>query len=124
MEFDATNFDDEIEDFKKWIREYGPYTWVEVDDAQITKINPDLIWSLLTLNDTDYISNCFEEDDECYGFFVATKPYVADWGTIFVTTHVNVPCVAKIDCDPDCFACGGLGYIVTDIEELSKDSPS
>jgi hypothetical protein len=124
MEIDPTDFENEIADFGKWFQEYGPYTWVDVDDAEIAKINPSLIWSLLSLNDCDYISNCFEEDDECYGFYVSTKPYAADKGTIFVTTNVNVPCEANDDCDPDCQNCGGLGYTKIDIEELSIDSAS
>ena len=124
MAIDPTDFVNEIAEFKEWLREYGPYTWVDADDAEIAKINPSLIWSLLSLNDSDYISNCLEEDDECYGFYIATKPYVADEGTIFVTINVNVPCEANDDCDPDCQTCGGLGYTKIDIEELSRDSAS
>lgn len=124
MEFDATNFEDEIASFKQWLHEYGPYVWVEVEDNKIREIDTSLIWSSHTIHDYDYIANCFDEDEECNGFYVATKPYVAREGTEFVTTHVNVPCEANTDCDPDCLTCGGLGYIVIDIEELSKDSPS
>lgn len=124
MEIDPTDSENEITDLGKQLQEYGPYTWVDIDDAEIATINPSLIWSLVSLNDSDYISNCFEEDDEFYGYYVATKPYVADEGTIFVTTSVNVPCEANDDCDPDCQTCGGLGYTIIDIEELSKDSAS
>ena len=45
-------------------------------------------------------------------------------GTVFVTTNVNVPCEANLDCDPNCLSCGGLGYISIDIETLSKEFPS
>lgn len=124
MGIDPTNFQNEIAEFKKWLRDYGPYAYLELEDSEIAEINPYLIWSVLSLDDEDYIANCFEEDEECYGFYVASKPYVADEGTIFVTTKVNVPCEANDDCDPDCQNCGGLGYTKIDIEELSKNFTS
>jgi hypothetical protein len=98
--------------------------WLEFDDTMISETESSLIWSSLSLNDEDYISNCFDESKECNGFFVATKPYTADEGTIFVTTFVTVQCEGNLDCDPDCLSCEGLGYISIDIEELSKDLPS
>ena len=124
MGIDPTDFESEIAEFRKWFRDYGPYLYLEFEDSKIAEIDPSLIWSVLSLDDEDYISNCFAEDDECYGFYIATKPYKADEGTLFVTTHVNVPCEANTDCDPDCLTCGGLGNTTIDIEELSKDSPS
>jgi hypothetical protein len=123
MDDNATNFVNEITAFKDWLRDYGPYTWLEFDDTMISETESSLIWSSLSLNDEVYISNCFDESDECNGFFVATKPYIADEGTLFVTTHVNVQCAANVDCDPDCHSCGGLGYMSIDIEEMSKELP-
>ena len=55
---------------------------------------------------------------------MATQPYTADEGAVFVTIYVNVQCEVNLDCDPGCLTCGGLGYVSIDIEELSKDSSS
>jgi hypothetical protein len=123
MQIEGADFEDEIASFKQWLREYGPYVWVEVEDDKIREIDTSLIWSSHSIHDYDYIANCFDEDEECNGFYVATKPYAAREGTEFVTTHVNVPCEANTDCDPDCLSCGGLGYTTIDIEELSKELP-
>ena len=123
MDVNATDFVNEITAFKEWLREYGPYVYFDGEDSKIAEIDPSLIWSSLSLNDEDYISNCFDESDECNGFYVATKQYTADEGTLFVTTHVNVQCAANLDCDPDCLSCGGLGYMSIDIEEMSKELP-
>jgi hypothetical protein len=124
MEVNPSDFESEIAEFRKWLRENGPYVYFDFEDSKITELDPSLVWSSLSLDDEDYISNCFDESDECNGLFVATKPYTADEGTIFVTTYVTVQCEANLDCDPDCLNCGGLGYISIDIEELSKDLPS
>jgi hypothetical protein len=124
MDDNATDFVNEINAFNDWLREYGPYVYFDFEESKINDIDPSLIWSSLSLNDEDYIANCYHEEDDCNGFFVATKPYTADEGTLFVTTHVNVQCAANVDCDPDCLSCGGLGYISIDIEELSKELPS
>jgi hypothetical protein len=37
---------------------------------------------------------------------------------------MTVQCEANLDCDPDCLAYGGLGYVSIDIEELSQELPS
>ena len=40
MHIDPADFDVEISIFKDWLRDYGPYTWIEFGDTKISEFDP------------------------------------------------------------------------------------